>query len=108
MKNTLTIILIFIVNLCYASFPVYNCSSTQIISDQNEIFEQYQDGLMKHASYTTHSFSVADRFHKKRFLPNWKLWQKVLLITFGSIVSLIILLIIGHQIIILSGGLSFN
>ena len=108
MKRSLTIILILITNLSYASFPIYTSSSNKIIVYQNEIFEQYQDGLMNQASYTTQSFNKADRFKKKRFLSNWKLWQKVLLITFGSIVTLIILLIIGHQIVLLCGGLSFN
>ena len=105
-RKTLSIIFILIANLSYASFPI--CNSYKTISDQNEIFGQYQYELMNQASYTTQSFNKADRFNKKRFLPNWKLWQKVLLITFGLIVALIILLIIGHQIVLLCGGLSFN
>lgn len=66
MKRSLTIILILITNLSYASFPIYTSSSNKIIVYQNEIFEQYQDGLMNQASYTTQSFNKADRFKKKK------------------------------------------
>ena len=67
MKNTLIIILIFIVNLCYASFPIYNSPNNKIISDQNEIYEHYQDGLINQASYATKPFSILNRLHKKNF-----------------------------------------
>ena len=90
MKNILIIILIFIVNLCYASFPIYNSPNNKIIIDQNEIYEQYQDGLINQASYATQTFSISDRSQKK-FLPNWKMWQKALLIIFLLILATILI-----------------
>lgn len=74
----ITISILFLLpSISWASFPIETTFKSEIKKSEMTIES-------KKETYKT----------KKRFLPNWKIWQKALLFFFGSIIALIILAII--------------
>ena len=86
MKKLIITLLVLIANLSYASFPINSLSMDTTINKKSETLEQYQKRLIKQGFYNSedeilNSFTKKNKKSKKsRFLPNWKLWQKALLI----------------------------
>ena len=78
------------------------------INKKSETLEQYQKRLIKQGFYNSEN-DILNAFTKKnkkseksRFLPNWKLWQKALLI----ILSVALIIVIGIEMAFQSLGSS--
>ena len=81
----ITISILFLLpSISWASFPIEITISSEIKKPNITIEPKRETIEKRYWKYKT----------KKRFLPNWKIWQKALLIFFGSIIALIILAII--------------
>ena len=86
MKKLNISVLVIIANLSYASFPINSLSIDTTINKKSETLEQYQKRLIKQGVYNSeddilNTFTKKNKKSKKSwFLPNWKLWQKALLI----------------------------
>ena len=86
MKKLIITLLVLIANLSYASFPINSLSMDTTINKKSETLEQYQKRLIKQGFYNSEddilnkSIKKIKKSKKSRFLPNWKLWQKALLI----------------------------
>ena len=86
MKKLIISLLVLIANLSYASFPINSLSMDTTINKKSETLEQYQKRLIKQGFYNSEndilntSTKKNKKSEKSRFLPNWKLWQKALLI----------------------------
>ena len=74
-------ILFLISPISWASFPIETTISSEIKKPNITIELKTEKIEKRYWKYKT----------KKRFLPNWKIWQKALLIFFGSIIALIII-----------------
>ena len=100
MKKSIIFLLVLITNLSYASFPVNSLSMDTTINKKNETLEQYQKRLIKQGFYNSENdfLNTSTKKNKKskksRFLPNWKLWQKALLIILCIPIIIIIYFII--------------
>lgn len=86
MKKLIISALVLIANLSYASFPINSLSIDTTINTKIETLEQYQKRLIKQGFYNSENYTLKTSIKKNkkskklRFLPNWKLWQKALLI----------------------------
>lgn len=86
MKKLIISVLVLLANLSYASFPINSLSVDTTINKRGETLEQYQKRLYKQGFYSSEndilktSTKKNKKSKKSRFLPNWKLWQKALLI----------------------------
>ena len=86
MKKLIIYLLVLTTNLSYASFPINSLSMDTTINKKSETLEQYQKRLIKQGFYNSEneilnkSIKKIKKSKKSRFLPNWKLWQKALLI----------------------------
>ena len=108
MKKLIISLLVLIANLSYASFPINSLSMDTTINKKSETLEQYQKRLIKQGFYNSDN-DILNAFTKKnkkseksRFLPNWKLWQKALLI----ILSVALIIVIGIEMAFQSLGSS--
>lgn len=86
MKKLIISALVLIANLSYASFPINSLSIDTTINTKIETLEQYQKRLIKQGFYNSENYTLNTSIKKNkkskklRFLPNWKLWQKALLV----------------------------
>ena len=100
MKKLIISLLVLIANLSYASFPINSMSIDTTINKKSETLEQYQKRLIKQGFYNSendilNAFTKKNKKSKKsKFLPSWKLWQKVLLIILCIPIIIIIYYII--------------
>jgi len=100
MKKLIISLLVLIANLSYASFPINSLSMDTTINKKSETLEQYQKRLIKQGFYNSEddilntSTKKNKKSEKSRFLPNWKLWQKALLIILCIPIIIIIYFII--------------
>ena len=100
MKKLIISLLVLIANLSYASFPINSLSMDTTINKKSETLEQYQKRLIKQGFYNSEndilntSAKKNKKSEKSRFLPNWKLWQKALLI----ILCVAVIIVIGIEI----------
>ena len=100
MKKLIISLLVLIANLSYASFPINSLSMDITINKKSETLEQYQKRLIKQGFYNSEndilntSAKKNKKSEKSRFLPNWKLWQKALLI----ILCVAVIIVIGIEI----------
>ena len=108
MKKLIISLLVLIANLSYASFPINSMSIDTTINKKSETLEQYQKRLIKQGFYNSDN-DILNAFTKKnkkseksRFLPNWKLWQKALLI----ILCVALIIVIGIEMAFQSLGSS--
>ena len=95
MRLIIISILFLLPSISWASFPIETTINSEIKKPDITIESKRETIEKRYWKYKT----------KKRFLPNWKIWQKALLIFFGSIIALIISLAIG---VALTGGISLN
>ena len=108
MKKLIIALLILIANLSYASFPINSMSIDTTINKKSETLEQYQKRLIKQGFYNSEddilnkSIKKIKKSKKSRFLPNWKLWQKALLI----ILCVAVIIVIGIEMTFQSMGSS--
>ena len=108
MKKLIISALVLIANLSYASFPINSLSMDTTINKKSETLEQYQKRLIKQGFYNSEddilnkSIKKIKKSKKLRFLPNWKLWQKALLI----ILCVAVIIVIGIEMTFQSMGSS--
>ena len=108
MKKLIISLLVLIANLSYASFPINSLSMDTTINKKSETLEQYQKRLIKQGFYNSEndilntSTKKNKKSEKSRFLPNWKLWQKALLI----ILCVAVIIVIGIEMTFQSMGSS--
>ena len=108
MKKLIVSALVLIANLSYASFPINSLSMDTTINKKSETLEQYQKRLIKQGFYNSEddilnkSIKKIKKSKKSRFLPNWKLWQKALLI----ILCVAVIIVIGIEMTFQSMGSS--
>ena len=108
MKKLIISALVLIANLSYASFPINSLSMDTTINKKSETLEQYQKRLIKQGFYNSEndilntSTKKNKKSEKSRFLPNWKLWQKALLI----ILCVAVIIVIGIEMAFQSMGSS--
>ena len=108
MKKLIISLLVLIANLSYASFPINRTSMDTTINKKSETLEQYQKRLIKQGFYNSEndilntSTKKNKKSEKSRFLPNWKLWQKALLI----ILCVALIIVIGIEMVFQSLGSS--
>ena len=108
MKKLIITLLVLIANLSYASFPINSLSMDTTINKKSETLEQYQKRLIKQGFYNSEddilnkSIKKIKKSKKSRFLPNWKLWQKALLI----ILCVAVIIVIGIEMTFQSMGSS--
>ena len=108
MKKLIISLLVLIANLSYPSFPINSLSMDTTINKKSETLEQFQKRLIKQGFYNSEndilntSTKKNKKSEKSRFLPNWKLWQKALLI----ILCVALIIVIGIEMAFQSLGSS--
>ena len=95
MRLIIISILFLLPSISWASFPIEKTINSEIKKPNITIEAKRKKIEKRYWKYKT----------KKRFLPNWKIWQKALLIFFGSIITLIILVVVG---IVFFSPINFN
>ena len=108
MRKLIITLSVLIASLSYASFPINSLSMDTTINKKSETLEQYQKRLIKQGFYNSEndilntSTKKNKKSEKSRFLPNWKLWQKALLI----ILCVAVIIVIGIEMTFQSMGSS--